>query len=249
MIDANPVSTPAETSLYSNDEEKLTSNYPFREAVGSLMYLAVGTRPDICFAVSYISRFLENPNNSHVKAVKRIFKYIRGTLKLGIFYDCNLKLRLNCYSDADYAADCKTRRSTSGFVFSLGSGAISWSSQRQKCVALSTAESEYYAASHAVKELVWLKQLMKDLVAKCEDSILYMDNQSAIRLIKNPEFHKRTKHIDVMYHYIREKFENRIFNLTFVCTNDQLADVFTKPLAKEKFLHFRHLMKLHNQEV
>lgn len=125
-------------------------------------------------------------------------KYIKGTADHGIFFDAKCNINLEAFSDADYAGDRETRRSTSGFVFMLGSGAITWCSQRQKCVALSTTESEYIAASEAVKELIWLERLLSDLITKQNLSPkLFMDNQSAIRLIKNPEFHKRTKHIDV----------------------------------------------------
>lgn len=191
--------------LYKVNEER-DGVFPYREAVGSLMYLAVATRPDISFIVGCVSRFLENPSKIHVNAVKRIFKYISGTSKHGILYKFNQKLNLFGYSDADYGGDIDERRSTTGYVFVFGSSIISWSSERQKSVALSTTESEYVAAAQATKELVWIGLLLRNLLITYNKPNLFVDNQSAIRLIKNPEFHKRTKHIDIKFHFVRQKF-------------------------------------------
>lgn len=125
----------------------------------------------------------------------------------------------------------------------LGSGPISWCSQKQKTVALSTTESEYIAASESIKELIWLQLLFEEMFLSSDDiPILFSDNQSAIKLIKNPEFHKRTKHIDIKYHFIREKFSNGFFELQYVPTTDQVADILTKPLARDKFERFRAMM-------
>lgn len=243
MMDAYPVDTPADanTKLLANLDGKLTV-FPYREAVGSLMYLAIATRPDISFAVGLASRYLNQPNENHTNAVKRILKYIKGTINFGIRFRSNATLNLNCFSDADYAGDIDTRKSTSGFVFMFGSGSISWGSNRQKCVALSSTESEYIAGSEAVKELVWLKRLTDDLDVNVGNPVLYMDNQGAIKLTKNPEFHKRTKHVEVRYHFMREKFEEGIFQLKYVNTKEQVADIFTKPLSRHKFQYFRSLM-------
>lgn len=203
MVDAAPVSTPADSSVkpdHTQDERQSVTKYPFREAVGSLMYLAIATRPDIAFAVNTVSRHLENPSPVDVTAVKRIMKYLRGSAEHGILFESNGGITLNAFSDADYAGDRDTRRSTSGFIFMFGTGPIAWCSQRQKCVALSTTESEYIAASESVKELVWLQRLMSDLYTGTQlQSILHMHNQSAIRLIRNPEFHKRTKRALSLY--------------------------------------------------
>lgn len=166
-------------------------------------------------------------------------------LQRGIFYEGGGSLKFCGYSDEDYAGDTQTRRSTSGYVFILGTGIISWGSERQKSVALSTSESEYIAASNAIKELVWLKRLLTELTLN--ENItpkFYMDNQSAIRLIKNPEFHKRTKHIDVRYHFIREKFEAGDFELDYVSSDEQIADIFTKALSKFRHQYLCKLMGL-----
>lgn len=240
MMECNPVATPSDNAQNLGDfvmDGEL--DFPYREAVGSLMYLAVGTRPDISFAVGNVSRYMDKPAAAHVNAVKRILKYIKGTSDTGIQFDCGGDLEFIGYSDADYAGDVETRRSTSGYVFMFGGGVISWGSERQKSVALSTTESEYMAASHAIKELVWLGRLLAELSPiRMDAPIFYMDNQSAIRLVKNPEYHKRTKHIDVRYHFIREKFEDGMFDLKYVETNEQLADVMTKALPGAKHRHF-----------
>lgn len=225
------------------DEANNVANVPYRESIGSLMYLAVATRPDLSFALSVASQYLENPMQYHWTAVKRIMKYLRGSINKGIIFDCNLNNNLNCYSDADYAGDLDTRRSTSGFVIMSAGGAVSWCSQRQKTVALSTTEAEYIAATQTVKEIIWLNLLLVELTKSSPKTPnLYVDNQSAIKLIKNPEFHKRTKHIDVQYHFIREKFGEGVFELHYVPTNNQIADILTKALPREKFTRFLHMM-------
>lgn len=206
--------------------------------------MSIATRPDISFAVGVVSRFLENPNDSHVNAVKRILKYIKSTLNFGIYFNGNCNIRLIGYSDADYAGNKETRRSTSGYVFLLGENIVSWGSERQKSVALSTTESEYIAASVAVKELIWLQHLIKELIDIGFTTEMNMDNQSSIRLIKNPEFHKRTKHIDVRYHFIRERYEENLFNLNYVSSDEQLADIFTKALPKSRFQLLRELISI-----
>lgn len=245
LENCNPISIPADPhhSMHAEDHPKAERHaFPYREAVGSLMYLATATRPDIAFAISSASRHLENPQPCHWAAVKRIFRYIKGTAEYGLTFKSLKSLTLYAYSDADYAGDLETRRSTTGYVFNVGSGAISWCSQRQDTVAQSTTESEYIAASQSLKELIWLKNLLQEIVGSMNIPKLYIDNQSAIKLIKNPEFHRRTKHIDVKYHFIRENFEKHVFEPEYICTDNQLADILTKPLSKEKFERFRQLI-------
>lgn len=230
------IATSSDPNQPLNDfTESEPSSYAYRSLIGSLMYLAIGTRPDIAYAVSVASRFLENPTIVHERAAKRILRYIKKTLNFGILYtqdDANIV----AYSDADFAGDTSTRKSTSGSVLFFGNNIISWSSERQQSVSLSTTESEYIAASQCVKELVWLKRLLCEILDRDDiEAILYMDNQSAKRLVKNPEFHKRSKHIEIRYHFIREKYEAKIFDLKYVATNDMIADVFTKALPATKF--------------
>lgn len=230
------ISTPSDPNQPLHDFiESEPSNFAYRNLIGSLMYLAIGTRADIAHAVSVASRFLEKPTVVHERAAKRILRYIKKTLNHGIFYTQD-RGGIKAYSDADFAGDTSTRKSTSGSVVFFGSNMVSWSSERQQSVSLSTTESEYIAASQCAKELVWLKNLVCEILDETSiETILYMDNQSAIRLVKNPEFHKRTKHIDIRYHFIREKFEENFFDLEYVATQDMIADVFTKALPAAKF--------------
>lgn len=208
----------------------------YREAVGSLIFAAVVSRPDIAYAVGEVSRFLNCYDQTHWNAVKRIFKYLLGSMNYSIVYKGTSSSELIGYADADYARDINTRHSTSGYVFLMNGGAVTWSSQRQKSVSLSTTEAEYVAASSAVKEMMWIRQLLDDIgSSSLNPTELKLDNQGAIKLIKNPEYHKRTKHIDVKYHFIREKYDEGVVKPMYVSSELQLADLFTKPLPKPRF--------------
>lgn len=245
MHECKMVSTPIEETTIKGNfvNAKEVVGVPYREAIGSLMYLSVVTRPDITFAVSVLSQYLEKPLQVHWNAVKRIFRYLKGTLKHGILIKGG-ESELHGFSDADFAGDINTRRSTTGYVFMFGSDVLAWCSRKQKSVSLSTTEAEYVAASMATTDLVWHLRLLNELLApvKLKTPTLFVDNQSALKLIRNPQFHKRTKHIDVKYHYIREKYEEGMMNIEYVKSEDQLADIFTKALCAEKFRKFRHLL-------
>lgn len=161
-------------------------------------------------------------------------------MNFGVLFKSSVSLGLLAYSDADYADDTESRRPPGGYIFTAASGPVSWCSQKQPTVALSTTESEYIAGCQAVKELLWLKALLSDLTAPVITPIvIYIDNQSAIKLIKNPEFHKRTKHIDIKFHFIREKYMEKQIDPRYVASSAQLADIFTKPLPKERFRNLR----------
>jgi hypothetical protein len=222
-----------------NDEEKKQmQDVPYSNAVGSLIYLAICTRPDIAYAVSVVSRFMKNPGQEHWKMVKRIIQYINGTkdmqLNLG-----GKDLNLQGYCDSDWGGCHDSRRSTTGFVFTLGIGAITWKSRRQPTVALSTTESEYMAMSDATKELIWLRGLYEELIGKLEKpTILFCDNQGCIKLAKNPIQHARTKHIDIRHHFIRHKVQDGTFEPVYIDTKDMPADMMTKALPSDT--HWRH---------
>lgn len=239
--DSNPVSVPADpNSSLSKDLGKPIENIPYREAVGSLMFLAIVSRPDIMYSIGLVSRYLQNPTTAHWNAVKRIFKYLKGTLNIGIHYKRDpCGINLSGYCDSDFAGDIDTRRSTTGYVFLINNSAVTWKSQKQKCVSLSTTEAEYVAASTASREAIWLKNLLEALG---ENIILpvnmYVDNQSALKLIKNPVFHPRTKHIDIKFHFVRDQYVLGLINFQYVSTNDQTADGFTKALSVIKFKRF-----------
>ncbi|XP_048491166.1 uncharacterized mitochondrial protein AtMg00810-like [Beta vulgaris subsp. vulgaris] len=241
MLDCKPMSTPMEVNarLCSVEGKDLEDVTMYRQLVGSLIYLTL-SRPDIAYAVSVISRFMQKPMKRHLEAVRRILRYVKGTIDYGILYRNDKEFEVVGYCDADYAGDLDTRRSTTGYVFNLGSAAVSWCSKRQPTVSLSSTEAEYRAAAMATQECVWLTQLLKDLHQPIDRGIkLACDNQSAIRLAENPVFHARTKHVEVHYHFVREKVLRGEIELEQVNTEDQVADIFTKGLGGPKFEKFR----------
>ncbi len=250
MRDCKPAATPmdANTKLVPPEEtyraeEKLRQSYA--RAIGTLMYLMLGTRPDIAFAVSCLARYMSNPTPAHEKALKRVFRYLRGSSTFVLAYKGELQPLVG-YTDADWGGDPQTRRSTSGYLFNIGSAAISWSSKRQPCVALSSCKAEYMGETQATKEAVWLRELMKGLTAQKEPAatVIFADNQGAIALAKNPQFHARTKHIDIQHHYVREAVEEGKVELQFTPTERQVADGLTKPLPRPAFEKFHKALGL-----
>lgn len=245
MSDCNSVATPMDKGhdVEEAGDINIGELVPYREAVGSLMYLVIGTRPDIAYAVGVVSRCLDKPTRSDWKKVKRIFKYLKGTTHMGIVYKADHQPDiLTAYSDADYAGDIMTRRSCSGMVCKFMDGAITWNSQRQKCVAMSTTEAELIAASEATKEIVWLSRLLCEITTVTEIPVLMVDNMSTLKLVNNPIFHKRSKHIDVRYFFIRDKVEDGSLTVDHIASDEQIADIFTKPLAKDRFQRLRNLL-------
>ncbi|CAB0040014.1 unnamed protein product [Trichogramma brassicae] len=183
--------------LSTGENDTLDGKIPYRSAVGSLMYLCCATRPDIAYAVSRAARALSSPTHQDWIAVKQIFRYTKSTIYFGLYYTSSIT-GLCVYTDADYAGDLKTRRSTNGFVAMIRHAAVSWTSQLQKSVALSTTKTEFVAASEEAKELVWLNRLMSEINSQEKHTpTLFVDNASTIKLVKNHEFHKRTKHITI----------------------------------------------------
>ena len=242
MQNCNPVSTPAD----SNSHLKLSSlspgsspNFPYRNAVGALIHLCV-TRPDLNYAVGQVAKYSSNPDKSHVNAVKRILAYVKGTAHYGISYGTTNDSVLKSFCDADYAGDTDTRRSTTGYVLILNGGPVAWGSRRQNCVSLSTTEAEYVAACENTKQIAWFREILKDIgIIQNNATPLFCDNQGAIHLSKNPENHKRTKHIDVQYHYVRKCQAEGIISIQYIPTTKQMADIFTKALPRTTFELFR----------
>lgn len=221
--------------------EKVDSTF-YKQIVGSLMYLTA-TRPDTMFVVSLISRFMESPTKMHLAAAKRVLRYLKGTISLGILYQKGGHTELRGYSDSDYAGDLDDRKSTSGYLFMLSSGAVCWSSKKQPVVTLSTTEAEFIAAASCACHATWLRRIMKELGQAQQDSTtVFCDNSSTIKLSKNPVMHGRSKHIDVRFHFLREMTKNKIVQLVHCNTQEQVADILTKPLKTDVFLKMRGLM-------
>ena len=242
LTDCNPALTPMEERLKpsrdSTAEDVDATQY--RRLVGSLRYL-VHTRPDLAFSVGYVSRFMQRPTTEHQQAVKRIIRYVAGTLDHGLYYPrCPGEAHLVGYSDSDHGGDIDTSKSTSGILFFLGKCLVSWQSVKQQVVALSSCEAEYIAASTASTQALWLARLLGDLLGRDTDAVeLRVDSKSALALAKNPVFHERSKHIRVRYHFIRDCWEEGSIKARYINTKDQLADLLTKPLGRIKFLELR----------
>ena len=222
MKDCKAVSTPMalNENLNSNDGAKKVDENQYRSLVGSLIYLT-HTRPNITQAVSMLSRFMHNPSVLHYATSKRVLRYLKGSLKLGLKYGKDSEFTLTGFTNSDWAGSINDRRSTSAYIFCLGKSTISWCSRKQNTVALSSTEAEYTSATEAACEGVWLRKLLNDLGRKQEGSTtIYCDNMSAIALTNNPVFHARSKHIDLRHHFIRDLVQKEEIQLEFISTNE-----------------------------
>ena len=238
VIPADPTKRLKTANPMKSEGEMPQTRYPYREAVGALLYLALSTRPDISYAVSQIAKHCQNPDATHWEAVIQILAYLKGTKDLRIWLG-GKQDGIVGYSDADFAGDINDRSSTSGSIFFFRGGPVAWSSKKQTCIALSTTEAEYVAACEATKTAVWLRCLLQDFTGKEEQIPVMCDNQGAVKLVYNPEFHPKTKHIALRYHFIRRATEEKKINVDYVATKDQLADIFTKPLPGPVFMKMR----------
>ena len=253
--DLSPCETPFDSTVVlsksmspqSPAEKGEMSNIPYREAVGTLLWLSLGTRPDICYAVSQVAKYNDCYGREHWKAVKRIFRYLKGTLRLGLKFmksnhngvrsirEIDICLTLG-FVDSDHGRCIDTRRSITGYIFFLGSSPISWQSKQQTSVALSSMEAEYMAACAAAQEIIWLNRLLQEFGCHFTQPItLLEDNQSCIHLSKNPGDFVKSKHIHTRYHFVREQVEKGTIILKKIDTKDNLADIFTKPLTNRVF--------------
>ena len=242
MQNCNPVSTPMEagkvfTELAENEEPVDIKQY--QAAIGSLNYAAIATRPDISTAVGKLSQYMRNPSKDHWAGVKRVLRYIKGTVDHGLTFTFADSFVLHGFSDADWAGCVDSRKSTSGYAFFLGNALISWASKKQSIVALSSTEAEYVALCGATQETVWLRNLLQDVgFSQKEPTCIAEDNQGAMCLAKNPKDHTRTKHIDIKYHYTRQIIEEKKLRLRYVPTGKMVADTLTKGLPRVKFAEF-----------
>ena len=241
MDNAKAMDTPMSTTCYLDKDEqgKNIDVKKYRGMIGSLLYLTA-SRPDIMFSVCMCARYQANPKESHLSAVKRIMKYLIGTLNVGLWYPKGSTCDLIGYSDSDFAGCKLDRKSTSGTCHLLGNSLVSWHSKKQVSVALSTAEAEYVAAGSCCAQILWMKQQLVDYGLMLDHIPIKCDNTSAINLTKNPVQHSRTKHIEIRHHFIRDHVEKGDVVIEFVETSKQLADIFTKPLCKESFFNIRN---------
>ena len=243
MMDCKSMVTPMEANLRKLHDSAISSDRVdptmYRQLIGSLLYL-VNTRPDICYAVNTLSQHMVESRQVHWVAAKHVLRYLHGTIGYGLRYTSGEGVKLEGFTDSDWAGSAVDRKSTSGCCFSLGSAMVSWFSKKQSSVALSTAEAEYIAACAASKEAVWLRKLLADLSGHQVDvTVIFCDNQSCVKLSENSVFHDRSKHIDMKYHYIRDIVQKGVVKLQYISTDEQVADIFTKPLARVKFAYFR----------
>lgn len=224
----------------SRDEKgKAVDSTQYMQMIGCLMYL-LATRPDLTFSVCLIARYMERPTEIHLAAAKRVIRYLRGTTMLGIMYERKASVELQGWTDSDYAGDIDDRKSTSGYVFKLSSGSVSWSSKKQPIVTLSTTEAEFVAAASCACQAVWLRRILEQLGESQKNcTIIQCDNSSSIKLSKNPVLHGKCKHIDVRYHFLRDLTKEGIVEMTHCSTQEQIADIMTKPLKLETFCKLR----------
>lgn len=243
MCDAKTMATPmdSENSLGEplvNGDSKL--KFPYRSAVGTILYLSNKTRPDIAFATGFVSRHLEKPTKKDVQTVKRVVRYLKGTSNEGITFQKSGNIHLTAYADSDFAGDLETRRSTTGYIIFLGNSPVCWASRRQQTVSVSTTEAELIAACDCVKELMYMINLLKELTDVTAQPILRVDNQGTIKLALGGSFSRRTKHIDIRYHFITEKLDEKLFKIEYIVTKEQLSDIFTKPLPRVQFDYLKY---------
>jgi transposase InsO family protein len=247
LEDAKPLTIPVDPNISlskdhcpeTNEAKAEMKGVPYREAIGALNWIAVGSRPDIAFVVGQLAQFLENPGRVHWEAAKRVMRYLKGTKERKLVYGGDEKKGLECFTDADGSSQ-DHRRAISGFVILVDGAAVSWSSKKQELVTLSTMESEYVATTHAAKELIWLRRLLGEVFRPLIFPIkLHSDNQSAIALARSEgQFHARSKHIDIRWHFIKFCIENKSIELLYCPTEEMIADIFTKPLSNIKAKKF-----------
>ena len=245
MQDLNGAPTPmaTKTHLEQNPNGKDVDQKVYRSMIGSLLYLCA-SRPDIVLSVGVCARYQAAPKESHLMAVKRIFRYLVHTPFYGLWYPQGSTFALCGYTDSDWAGDKDDRKSTSGACQFLGRSLVCWSSKKQNCISLSTAEAEYVAAASACTQLLWMRQTLKEYGVHCDKVPLLCDNESAIKIAYNPVDHTRTKHIEIRHHFIRDHVARGDIDLSYVSTKDQLADIFTKPLDEARFCYLRNELNI-----
>jgi hypothetical protein len=250
MSDCKPCSTPIDThSKLSANGDPVDDATDYRSIAGALQYLTF-TRPDIAYAVQQVCLFMHDPRMPHLALIKRILRYLRGTLDHGLLLHRTDPSALVVYTDADWAGCPDTRKSTSGYGVFLGDNLISWSSKRQQTVSRSSAEAEYRAVANGVAEVSWLRQLLLELHSPLtRATVVYCDNISAVYLSTNPVQHQRTKHVEIDLHFVRERVALGHVRVFHVPTSSQYADIFTKGLPTSVFMEFRSSLNVRPSTV
>jgi len=241
---SSPLSTTEKLSVREGDSLGPDDSTRYRSVVGALQYLTL-TRPDISFSVNKVCQFLHSPTTVHWAAVKRIIRYVKGTIHLGLKISRSKSMLVSAFSDADWAGCPDDRRSTGGFAIFLGSNLISWSARKQATVSRSSTEAEYKAMANATAEVMWVHKLLDELgIPHPKAACLWCDNIGAKYLSENPVFHARTKHIEIDYHFVKEQVNLKQLDVRFISTADQVADGFTKALAVRQLNLFRNNLNL-----
>jgi hypothetical protein len=247
--DVKQASTPMEThkQLTADLEGEDMDVHLYRSMIGSLMYLTA-SRPDIMFAVCVCARFQVKPKQSHLQAVKRIFRYLKGQPRLGLWYPQDSPFELVAYTDSDYGGANLDRKSTSGGCQFMGARLVSWQCKKQTTVSTSTAEAEYVAASSCCSQVLWIQNQMLDYGISIMKTPIFIDNNSAISIVNNPVKHSKTKHIEIRFHFIRDCNEKNLIQVSKVHTDNQLADLFTKAFDVGRFTYLVTSVGMINSE-
>jgi len=248
MMNCKPMNTPMSTTekltVYEGDSLGPEDSTKYRSMVGALQYVTL-TRPDISFSVNKVCQYLNSPTTVHMTAVKRILRYLHYTQRVGLKINKSLSTLVSAFSDADWAGCLEDRRSTGGFAVFLGSNLISWTARKQATVSRSSTEAEYKSLANATAEVMWVQKLLEELQVPCPKAAqLWCDNIGATYLSANLVFHARTKHIEVDYHFVRERVAQKLLSIRLVSTGDQVADGFTKPLHVKQLELFRNNLNL-----
>ncbi|KAK6162091.1 hypothetical protein DH2020_001932 [Rehmannia glutinosa] len=241
MKEKSSVKIPMNTSIKMDMDAdgKATNQTRYRALIGSLLYLTANI-PDITFAVGVCARFQSTPKKSHMTAAKRILRYLKGCQEVDLWYPKEGGFKIIGYSDSDYSGCRVDRKSTSGTCQMLGNRLVSWFSKKKNSIATSTAEAEYIVAGSCCAQILWMRQQLRDYeIEEKEIPIIFCDNISAINIAQNPVHHNRTKHIEIRHHFLRDCVSKRKIEISFVPSQDQLADIFTKPLSSEIFASIR----------